>query len=32
MTVTLTVHDSLGNVDTATDDGVRLMPQGVCGF
>jgi hypothetical protein len=33
MTVTLKVHDSLGNVSAvATDKVVRLFPQGVCGF
>jgi hypothetical protein len=33
MTVTLRVHDSLGNVSAvATDRNVRLFPQGVCGF
>jgi hypothetical protein len=33
MTVTLTVHDNLGNVSSkVTDNGVRLLPQGVCGF
>jgi hypothetical protein len=33
MTVTLRIHDSLGNVSAlATDNGVRLLPQGVCGF
>jgi len=34
MTVTLTIHDSLGNVSAqAVDRGVRLIPQsGVCGF
>jgi hypothetical protein len=32
MIVTLTVHDSLGNVASATDNGVRLLPQGTCGF
>ena len=33
MTVTLKVHDSLGNVSAvATNNGVRLLPQGACGF
>ena len=33
MTVSLRVRDDLGNVsDVLTDDGVRLIPQGVCGF
>ena len=33
MTVTLTIHESLGNVSAqAVDRGVRLLPQGVCGF
>jgi hypothetical protein len=33
MTVTLKVHDSLGNVSNqAVNTGVRLFPQGVCGF
>ena len=33
MTVKLTVHDTLGNVSAeAVDSGVRLFPQGVCGF
>jgi len=32
MIVTLTIHDSLGNVASATDGGVRLLPQGTCGF
>jgi hypothetical protein len=33
MTVTLKIHDSLGNVSAvATDNGVRLIPQNVCGF
>ncbi len=33
MTVTLKVHDSLGNVSAVvTDKVVRLFPQGVCGF
>jgi hypothetical protein len=32
MFVTLTIHDSLGNVASATDTGVRLLPQGTCGF
>jgi trimeric autotransporter adhesin len=33
MTVTLKVHDNLGNVSAvATDRDVRLFPQGVCGF
>jgi hypothetical protein len=33
MVVTLKVHDNLGNVSAqATDSGVRLIPQGVCGF
>ncbi len=33
MTVTLKVHDSLGNVSAvATDSIVRLFPQSVCGF
>jgi hypothetical protein len=32
MIVTLTIHDSLGNVASVTDSGVRLLPQGTCGF
>ena len=32
MTVTLKIHDDLGNVAQATDNGVRLLPQGTCGF
>jgi hypothetical protein len=33
MTVTLKVHDSLGNVSAvATNKVVRLFPQGSCGF
>jgi len=32
MIVTLTIHDSLGNVASITDSGVRLLPQGTCGF
>jgi hypothetical protein len=33
MTVTLRIHDDLGNTSPlATDSGVRLLPQGVCGF
>ncbi len=32
MTVTLTIHDNLGNVASATDSGIRLLPQGTCGF
>jgi hypothetical protein len=33
MTVKLKVHDNLGNVSAeAVDSGVRLFPQGVCGF
>jgi hypothetical protein len=32
MTITLTIHDSLGNVASATATGVRLLPQGTCGF
>jgi hypothetical protein len=33
MIVTLKVHDDLGNVSAVvTDNGVRLLPQGVCGF
>jgi hypothetical protein len=33
MTLTLTIHESLGNVSAqAVDRGVRLLPQGVCGF
>jgi hypothetical protein len=33
MIVTLVVHDSQGNVSTkVTDSGVRLLPQGSCGF
>jgi hypothetical protein len=33
MTVTLKIHDNLGNVSpVVTDSGVRLLPQGVCGF
>jgi hypothetical protein len=33
MTVTLKIHDDLGNVSAEVkDSGVRLLPQGVCGF
>jgi len=32
MSVTLRIHDSLGNTAEATDHGVRLLPHGVCGF
>ncbi len=32
MRVNLTIHDDLGSTATATNGGVRLMPQGVCGF
>jgi hypothetical protein len=33
MTVTLVIHDSLGNVSTkAADTGVRVIPKSVCGF
>jgi hypothetical protein len=33
MTVTLKVHDNLGNVSAVkTDNGVRLFPAGTCGF
>jgi len=32
MIVTLRIHDSLGNVASATNSGVRLLPQGTCGF
>jgi len=33
MVVTLKVHDNQGNVSTVTtDSGVRLLPQGSCGF
>jgi hypothetical protein len=32
MTVTLRIHDDLGNVGEATNSGVRLLPQGSCGF
>jgi hypothetical protein len=33
MIVKLKIHDSLGNVSAeATDSGVRLLPQGSCGF
>jgi Big-like domain-containing protein len=32
MTVTLKIHDDLGNVAQATNNGVRLLPQGTCGF
>jgi hypothetical protein len=33
MTVTLRIHDDLGNVSPQTiDTGARLFPQGVCGF
>jgi len=33
MTVTLKVHDNLGNVSAVvTDSGVRLIPDGSCGF
>jgi hypothetical protein len=33
MTVTLRIHDDAGNVSAvATDDGVRLLTQGLCGY
>ena len=32
MRVSLRIRDDLGNTATATNGGVRLMPQGVCGF
>jgi hypothetical protein len=33
MIVKLKIHDSLGNISAeATDSGVRLLPQGACGF
>jgi trimeric autotransporter adhesin len=33
MTVTLVIHDSLGNVSAkAVDSGVRLIPKSVCGY
>jgi hypothetical protein len=32
MTVTLTIHDSLGHTATATNSGVRLLPKGSCGY
>jgi hypothetical protein len=33
LVVTLTIHDSLGNVSAKTvDDGIRLIPHGSCGF
>jgi hypothetical protein len=34
MTVTLTVHDSLGNVSARAinNGGARLFPNGACGF
>jgi hypothetical protein len=33
MTVTLTVHDSLGNVSAqAINRGARVFPDGMCGF
>jgi hypothetical protein len=33
MTVTLKIHDNLGNISAeVTDTGVRLLPQGACGF
>jgi hypothetical protein len=33
MTVTLKIHDDAGNVSAAaTDNGVRLLPQGSCGY
>jgi len=33
MTVKLTIHDSLGNTSAeAVDNGVRLFPQGTCGY
>jgi hypothetical protein len=33
MTVTLTIHDDAGNVSpVATDAGVRVLPQGSCGY
>lgn len=33
MTVTLKIHDDQGNVSpVATDNGVRLLPQGSCGY
>jgi hypothetical protein len=32
MSVTLTIHDSLGNMASATNSGVRLLPQGSCSY
>jgi hypothetical protein len=33
LTVSLKVHDDLGNVSAeVTDSGARLFPQGVCGY
>jgi hypothetical protein len=33
MTVTLQIHDDVGNVSAvATDTAVRLLPQGSCGY
>jgi hypothetical protein len=33
LTVTLQVHDDAGNISAVTsDEGVRLLPQGACGF
>jgi hypothetical protein len=32
MTVTLPIHDSNGNTASATNNEVRLQPQGACGF
>ena len=33
LTVTLTIHDDLGNVSSQViDSGARLLPQGVCGY
>jgi len=33
MTVTLKIHDDAGNVSAVvTDNGVRLLPQGSCGY
>ena len=33
MSVTLEIHDNLGNVSAEVTNGdIRLLPQGVCGF
>jgi hypothetical protein len=32
MTVTLKIHDDAGNVAQVTDSGIRLLPQGSCGY